>query len=712
VSANSAALTAEQNAALAANPVRKVVTMLQMMMKKIEEEGVKEKELYDKFMCYCATADETLGKSIGDADTKIPQLESDIKAAVEEKAQLEADLEAHQADRAAAEEAMAKATEMREKEAAAFAKEMGEDKANIDALTKALAAIEKGMAGGFLQTNAAGVLRKLVVNKMDMLEIDRKELVAFLQGSTSEEYAPASGEIVGILKQLGDEMAADLKELIAQEEAAIKAYEELMAAKKKEVETLTKAIEEKLVRVGELGVKIAEMKNDLEDTQETLAEDTKYLADLGKTCAAKTKEWDARCKSRSEELLALSDTIKILNDDDALELFKKTLPSASFLQVEVSQSQLRAKALEMIHGAGKNRLLKKSLSLDFIALALQGRKVGFEKVIKLMDEMVVTLKKEQVDDDNKKEYCTIELDLADDKKKEVERAISDSEKAIAEVEESITTVTEEIEALEAGIAALDKSVAEATEQRKKENAEYTDLMTGNTAAKELILFAKNRMQKFYNPKLYKPPPKRELTEEERITLNMGGTLAPTNPPGGIAGTGVGFVQVHSVTTQQSKAAPPPPPEASFGGKKSEESGGVLAMMDMLVSDLDKEMTAADLEEKDAQGDYEKTMSDAANKRAGDTKDLTDKQAAKATMETELQTHTDAKKASETELEATKDYIQTLHNDCDFLLEYYSERKEARASEIDAIGKAKAVLSGADFSLVQTGTKRFLSTKSF
>merc|ERR550514_2548299 len=162
---------------------------------------------------------------------------------------------------------------------------------------------------------------------------------------------------------------------------------------------------------------------------------------------------------------------------------------------------------------------RKSLSLDFIALALRGKKVGFEKVIKLMDEMVVTLKKEQVDDDSKKEYCIKELDLADDK-----------EKVVAEVEEGITTVTEEIEALEAGIAALDKSVAEATEQRKEENADFTSLMAGNTAAKELILFAKNRMQKFYNPKLYKPPPKRELTEEERITLNMGGTLAPTNPP--------------------------------------------------------------------------------------------------------------------------------------------------------------------------------------
>merc|ERR1719174_240926 len=269
-------------------------------------------------------------------------------------------------------------------------------------------------------------------------------------------------------------MAGDLKELMQQEEAAIKAYEELMAAKKKEIEALTKAIEEKLVRVGELGIQIAQMKNDLGDTQEGLAEDTKFLADLKKNCALKTKEWEARCKSRSEELLALSETIKILNDDDALELFKKTLPSASFLQIQVSQGQLAAKAIQMIKATQEKNGLKKALGLHFIALALRGKKVGFEKVIKLMDEMVVTLKKEQVDDDNKKEYCTMELDLADDKKKELERSISDSEKAIAEVEEGVATVTEEIAALEAGIAALDKSVAEATEQRKEENEDYTE----------------------------------------------------------------------------------------------------------------------------------------------------------------------------------------------------------------------------------------------
>merc|ERR1719301_312776 len=234
--------------------------------------------------------------------------------------------------------------------------------------------------------------------------------------------------------------------------------------------------------------------------------------------------------------------------------------------------------MKLLRGAGRNPRLGKSSRLDFILLALDGKKIGFEKVIKMIDEMVVELKKEQQDDDHKKEYCTAQLDIADDSKKELERAVSDSEKAIAEVEDSLTTVKDEIKVLEDGIAALDKSVAEATEQRKKENAEYTDLMSGNTAAKELILFAKNRMQKFYNPKLYKPPPKRELTEEERITLNMGGTLAPTNPPGGIAGTGISFVQIHERMRKRDfgsdfapvELAAPPPGAAPH--KKNEASG--------------------------------------------------------------------------------------------------------------------------------------------
>lgn len=710
---NAAGIASEEATNSVANPIRKVVTMLQMMMKKIEAEAKKEQELYDKFMCYCKTADETLSKAIEEANTKIPQLESDIKEATEEKAATEQALEKHQADRDSAKSAMEKAAAMREKEGAAYLKESTTDKSNLDALKKALAAIEKGMAGGFLQTREAEILRKLSVSKADILDVDRQALVSFLSGTQESGYAPASAEIVGILKQMQDEMEKDIAEEDAAEASAIQTFEELMAAKKKEVEALSASIETALGRIGELGISIATMKNDLEDTKESLAEDTQYLADLGKTCSTKTKEWEARCEERSQELLALTETIKILNDDDALELFKKALPSSSFLQIQNSHDTIRTEALSLLQTKDRSR---KAAPLDFIELALRGKKIGFEKVITMIDEMVVTLKKEQVEDDHKKEYCETEFDVAEDKQKVLEQSISDSEKAIAETSDAIATVTEEIKALEESIAALDKSVAEATEQRKEEHEEFTTLMAQNTAAKEIILFAKNRMQKFYNPKMYKPPPKRELTEEERITLNMGGTLAPTNPPGGIAGTGISFVQVHAHQEQKQKdakgPAPPPPPEAKFGGKKSEESGGVLAMMDLLVAEVDKEMTTAKVEEADAQDDYEKLMAESSNKRATDSKAMVEKTAAKAEMETELQASKDAKAATEVELKAVKDYIQSLHTECDFLLEYYQQRKEARASEIDAMGKAKAVLSGADFSLVQmsTAVKHFLQHK--
>jgi len=686
IAASSPALASMEGEASRANPIRKVVTMLQTMQKKVEAEGEKEAELFEKYMCYCKTSGGDLSKSISDAGTKIPELEADIKEGEAKKKQLDEDIKQHQADRSAAKTAMAEATSLRKKEADAYAKESSEDKANLAACNKAAVAVEKGMGSAFLQTPAANVLRKLAEKKQE------QDLVSFLSGTV--EYAPASGEIVGILKTMSDEMTADIAEEKAAEEAAIKAYDELMAAKTKEVNALTKLIEEKMTRVGELAVEIVQMKNDLGDTAEALAEDKKFLADLEKNCATKQAEWETIVKTRNEELLALADTIKVLNDDDALELFKKTLPgSASFMQLKVSSSAMRARALAAIRSSPR------SIHLDFIAMAIQGKKIGFEKVIGMIDEMVTTLKTEQADDDNKKEYCAKEFDLADDKKKSLERSVKDLDTAIEDAKEGIAATKDDIAALEKTIKALDKAVAEATEQRKEENEDFQQLMASDSAAKEILGFAKNRLNKFYNPKLYKPPPKRELSEEDRATLAAGGTLAPTEAPGGIAGTGV---------TVLAQAKPPPPPEAPGAyKKKGEESNGVIAMIDLLVKDLDKEMTVAKAEEKDAQEDYETFMKDSAEKRAQDSKSLEDKEGALADMKASLEKDTEAKTSTSAELGATLQYIQSLHNECDWLLQYFDVRKEARTSEIDALGKAKAVLSGADYSLVQTQSHKFL-----
>merc|ERR1719281_1441461 len=543
------------------------------------------------------------------------------------------------------------------------------------------------MAGGFLQTSSAAVLKRLVLTQ-DLSNADRDALTAFLTAGDSQSYAPASGEIVGILKQLGDTMDKDYKELVAQEEEAEKNYEALMAAKQKEVDAAIAAIESKIKRIGELGIEIVNLKEDLDDTSAAFMEDTKFLADLKKNCGSKEKKWAERQKTRQDELLAIADTIKILNDDDALELFKKTA-GASLLQVEISNKQVMARALRALRAVHKHH----NVGVDLIAMALTGKKVDFTKVIKMIDDMVILLGKEQADDDHKKEYCESQFDFADDKKKELERTVSDLEKSIAENKELVATLTTEIETLTEGIVKLDREVAEATMIRKEEHADFAAELAANKAASDIIDFAKNRLNKFYNPKLYKPPPKRELTEEERITLNMGGTLAPTNPPGGIAGTGIGLMQ--------DKEAPAPPP-ATPGPAKKQDSGGVIAMMDMMKADVDKEIREIEFNEKDGQEEYEDLVKESAEKRANDSKSIADKEAAKAQLEAEIVKNKGEKEAQEADLMATNQYIADLHADCDWLISNFETRKEARTNEIDSLKKAKAVLNGADYSLVQMG----------
>merc|ERR1719235_885443 len=183
---------------------------------------------------------------------------------------------------------------------------------------------------------------------------------------------------------------------------------------------------------------------------------------------------------------------------------------------------------------------------------------------------------------------------------------------------------------------------------------------------------------------------------------MGGELAPPPAPGGIAGTGVeAFVQL-----ALHRDAPPPPPE-TYGAyaKKTEEHGGVVAMMDLLIRDLAKEMTAAETDETASQTAYEKLLADSAEKRAKDVQAIGTKEAAKADAEQLLVTEQGEHASTSKELAATKLYEGQLHAECDWLLAHFDLREAARAQETENLQAAKAVLSGADFSLLQTARAR-------
>merc|ERR1719169_58283 len=122
------------------------------------------------------------------------------------------------------------------------------------------------------------------------------------------------------------------------------------------------------------------------------------------------------------------------------------------MQVQVTRKEMQKQALKALASA---KAAGNRLDIDLIELALHGKKVSFDKVIKMINDMVVLLGKEQVEDDTKKTYCENEFDKADDKKKALEQSISDLEKAIDEIDEGMETFEAEIKALEEGIIKLD-----------------------------------------------------------------------------------------------------------------------------------------------------------------------------------------------------------------------------------------------------------------
>merc|ERR1719156_139204 len=668
-----------QNKETGANPIRKIVTLLQNMQKEIEAEGAKEKELFDKFMCFCSGNSGDLTKKAADAKAKIEELGAKLKAEEAEKVQIGQELIDHKKDREAAGADIEEATMLRGKEADEFAAFKADSETNIAAMGKAIPALEKGMGGAaLLQLPGVSGLKKIVESYPKMDSIDRRTAMAFLEDSS--ESTGASDQIVGILKAMKDDMEAELKDAIAEEEKSIAGFGDLKASKEKEIEMATEAIETKMARSGELAVSVVQTKDALEDANEEAAETQKFLATLEKDCATKEKEMAERTKMRNMEITAISEAIGILNDDDALDVFKKSLPSSfaqtvGFLQKGDSRASRAQKAQALLAGvAGNTKDVHLNLMLYTLNSKLKMKSGAFEEVKKMIDDMVVLLGKQQKEDETQKAYCEDEFEKSADEESATKTKLGQTDATLSELTDKIGSLMEEISALTASIAALDKSVADATEMRKSEHAEYVSMMQMNEAAMGLVKKAQQRMQKFYNPTLYKAPPKTENTMEEKII---------------IAGT---FAQVHM------HVAPPPAPEMPSGPlAKNAKSAGVLGMMDTIIKDLSDDMKDMEYEEKTAQKDYAELMADSQATRAGDTKSLTGKTATKAEVETELMTTKEIRGATSTDLKQIATVIADLHAACDFIMQNFDLRKEARTSEIEGLKNAKAVLSGASFS---------------
>merc|ERR1719331_3305784 len=345
---------------------------------------------------------------------------------------------------------------------------------------------------------------------------------------------------------------------------------------------------------------------------------------------------------RAEEVSAISEAISILNDDDSLDLFKKTAfvqqQGMRFLQKDSSLSVAR-RARHLVVSLMQTSRSNES-QLAFLAAALKSKKVDFSKITGMIEGMVGVLEKEQGDDDAQKGFCESELAKAAKDKATTEDKLASLAAAIDEMSAASATLKDEIAGLQGEIKALDKAVAEATETRKSEHAAFLQAQAENQAATQLVEAARNRLFKVYRPNMYKEEQRRELTEEERIAVSAG---APDprdaeeaardfdRQQNSISGTGIVspvFAQIRAATN----VVPPPPPE-TFGAyqKKDTKSNGVIGLMDMMVDDL-----------KSADAEYMEKIENAKTDQASTTDAL-------------------AKLA---------EFIAGLHADCDFLLDNF------------------------------------------
>merc|ERR1712066_1023512 len=503
-----------------------------------------------------------------------------------------------------------------------------------------------------MQTHAA-ILQGVLTHS------ERKTANAFIQApedyfdaspTFKQSYAPQSGEIFGILRQMKETFEANLSDAQKEEMANQKAYEDLKAAKEAEIVAGQAQIDTKTQELADTDEKLAQAKEDIEDTRNSLAADEKFLMMLKEKCQMTDKEWEERQKTRQLEMEAVSKALAILSGDDAHDLFTKTFNPA-FLQEESRvQSARRVQASKLLKAVA-DRLNSPRLA----TLAYKVRLDAFTRVKKAIDDMIAQLLKEKADEIKHKDFCVDEFNTNQLQTERKEREKADLIAKIEDLELTIKQLTEAIDTLKAEIAEMQVQLKRAGEDREKQNKEFQSTVADQRETQKLLKAALGVLQDFYAKK----------------------------------------AAAASLVQKQEPVGPPPPPGFE-AYKNNAASGGVMQLIQQIISDA-KAMEAETIRaEEDAQKAYEDFVKETNNSIEAKSRDIVNKSEEKAKAETDLVRAKEDKEAVMLELEQLSNYNAELHQSCDFVLKNFDLRQTARDEEVEALRQAKAILSGAKF----------------
>jgi len=644
-------------------PIQKVLQMMDEMVAKGEKEKHEEQVAFASFASFCKNTIDEKEASIKKAKAEIEQLKADILKAQADQEKLANEIAVLNENIGGWEKDKANLTEIRAAEKADL-EELHKDLVDSIAATKrAVETLKAQLPSGFLFLQKVATLKRLPPKA-------KRTIMAFLSDRQEPDplsvtapeaaaYEFQSGGVVEMLEKLDGKFGAELHELekkmiVAGQDFTIQIQELI-----NQIEQATAESELKTKVKAERAQDEASAKGDLATTENDLATDTKYLKDLITECDQKAKDFENRQMLRKDELIAIHKAIEIMSSDEVMGTGEKHLPQ--FLQLKSTKS-----SMSMLRSSADAPLRKKLVSfLSQRAKETRSRLLAhlasraaaggpFDKVKKMIKDMIVKLMEEATEESEHKGWCDTEMGTNKQTREDKADAVSTLTAESEELDAKISKLGDEIAELSDAIAEIDAAVAEATALRTKEKAKNEVTIEEAKVAQVAVAKALTVLQEFYAG----------------------------------AAQATAFVQQDPASDAPATFSKP---YTGMGGSNT----GVVGMLEVIQGDFARLETETATAESQADEEYTKFSDDSAQDKAVKSMDLENKNKDKTTAESDLLSTKKDIEATQVELDAALAYYEKLKPSCVDAGLSYDERVRMREEEIESLQESLKILGGED-----------------
>jgi len=664
--------------------VTAVTQLMRDWSMRLEVQGKTELSSYDKYACWC---EDTLARKAADISSAKEQIDS-LQKQIEK---LAGEIASHGAEVAHLKQLIAdnkqeqrEATDVRRGENGDYEGQKTEAEQCIGALEAAIRALSGAGEGkeGFLQTieqaqliSVAGGVQKVLrkaspsgrVSKEDldvvrsffaepsrMFSRARGASLLAVNHNPFGDYAPQSTRIQGVLKSLYDSFTSDLEKANVEEADSQKSFEELMATKEAELATLEATLEQQELAMGSKTKAHAESKVLRSDTQKQLKADEAFFATTKAGCEQKAVEWGERVRLRTEELQGIGKAIEILSSEESSAIFHNS--SAQLVQLSSKVRSPRLVALQT--------LAKRSGSKALARIAAQVQAGGyFDKVIGEVDEMIALLRREEKMDIEHRDRCQNSQNANSNSVEDLNSDITKAGEEIERMTHEQSKVRSEITELETEIAKTESDMEQALAMRNKERRSFEKSVEDDTAAIAIVKKAQAALVAFYERNKIPMLVQRNSTGKEY-------TIDPDKAPEVVWDAG----------------------GAGYIGAKDENTG-VVAILAMVIEDVEKEIGESRQDDADAQAAYEKGRAAMEEALAAATESKVALEKRLVELDGKIQDTQDHKDAKAGDLSAQNELTTAIYSDCSWVETHFQSRADNRKKEMDGLFAAKAYLAG-------------------